>query len=269
MIAPPETEDMSQHTHEESVDSQNMDEDDADRTMVRRSERDRRLTEKALQNKIQDLTKAFWKGQTKYAAEIIKAESRLHEHCTDEVLKELKVNLELGHDRVLALFEEIRKASDSAPEYAIRASIDRLKADKDLLTAAAQLRMTEEDDNLSRTSARSEARHGYSPPESIESSRHSKQSRSSTSSKRKEAEAEAAARRAELEAERERAQLEEDLKRIEMEMERKKRQIEQQRIEKLLRMEEAKIQAYKDFGLVYWGLTPQQQPGSYQGIQGR
>ena len=201
---------------------------------VRRGQRTRTMTEKARENKITALTNLFWKLHGKFAREIIQTETTLAKFCTKDTLGEMELNLEQGLQEIEHIYEEMKMLSTAAPDQTIRMAIDRVTADKDLLVAAITLRMTDQHTEQSTT--------------------HSHRSSSSRRSAL-EAEANAAAHMAELEALKEADVKEEQLfhletaerarrAEVEAELKRQRRAIEQQRIEKLLRMEEAKVRVY-------------------------
>ena len=157
----------------------------------------------------------------------------------------MKSCLVRGLQQIEAIYEELKNTSTAVPDQNVRLGIDRLKTDKDLLVAAALLKMT--NDNISQHS--SNTRSTQASKHSLRSSQRLRRSGSTTtSSKAREAEADVAAHRAEREA----ARKEEELNNLELEetkrraeadaaMQRTRRALDQQRIEKLLRMEEAKV----------------------------
>ena len=142
-----------------------------------------------------------------------------------------------GLQEIEHIYEEMKMLSTAAPDQTIRMAIDRATADKDLLVAAITLRMTDQHTEQSTTHSHRSSSH-----------------RTTTSSRRSalEAEANAAAHMAELEALKEAGIKEEELLHLETArraeadaaFKRQRRVIEQHRIEKLLRMEEAKVKVY-------------------------
>ena len=228
----------------------------------KRHERKRKLTEKALQNKIEELTKNFWKTARTSANEITTAQAYISDSLPDADLVEVKEALADGYARVEAIFEDLKTTSGIAPPHGIRTTVDRLKSDTNKLTKEIWGRLTDKEESLSilgsrstKTSIAVSKRDSVSQVLSLPGSKHgsrrsktsdvsSRHTQSSTSSKRRDAEAAAAARRAELEAAKERAHLEEELLQLEIETQRKKRELEQQRIKNELKIEEAKIKVY-------------------------
>ena len=207
---------------------------------VRRGQRTRKMTEKVRENKITALTNSFWKLHGKFAREIIQTETTMGKFCTKDTLGEMEVNLVQGLQEIEHIYEEMKMLSTAAPDQTIRMAIDRATADKDLLVAAIILRMTDQHTEQSTTHSHRSSSH-----------------RTTTSSRRSalEAEANAAAHMAELEALKEAGIKEEELLHLEMAetarraeadaaLKRQRRVIEQHRIEKLLRMEEAKVKVY-------------------------
>ena len=158
----------------------------------------------------------------------------------------MKVNLMQLLQEFEHIYEEITMLSTAASDQTILLAIDRATADKDLLVAAITLRMTDQHTKQSTT----------------HSHRSSNRTTSLLRRLRIDAEANAAAHMVELEALKEAEIMEEELLRLEMaetarrateqarraeaeaELKRQRRAIEQQRIEKLLRMEEAKVRVF-------------------------
>ena len=215
--------------------------DTVDNGAVRRSHRTRPLSQKAEENALQELKQAFWKQHSKFAINLNEVEIRLSGDCDDDTLETMQSDLKKGYREIETIYDEIKVMSIATPDQEIRLGIDRVKADKDLLVNAIQLKTMAEDketrhsvsDRTKQTSRRSDM-----------SSRHS--NISDTSSKIRDAKANAAARKIEMSAQQEQLEREEELDEIQNILNRKKREIEHQRLSMLLRVEEAKLQVYED-----------------------
>jgi len=196
------------------------------------------MTDRFRENKITALTNSFWELHGKYAREIFQTEFTLGKFCTKDTLGEMEVNLMQGLQEMEHIHEEIKMLSIAAPDQAILVAINRATVDKDLLVAAITLRMTDTQQSTTHS--------------------HRSSSHRTTSTLRRlaiDAEANAAAHMVELEALKEAEMMEEELLHLEMAetvrraeadaaLKRQRREIEQQRIEKLLRIEEAKVKLY-------------------------
>ena len=160
--------------------------------------------------------------------------------CSKDTIGEMEVNLVQGLQEIEHIYEEMKMLSTAAPDQTIRMAIDRATADKDLLVAAITIRMTDQHTEQSTTHSHRSSSH-----------------RTKSSSRRSafEAEANAAAHMAKLEALKEAGIKEEELLHLYMAetarraeadaaLKRQRRAIEQYRIEKLLRMEEAKVKVF-------------------------
>ena len=162
--------------------------------------------------------------------------------CSKDTIGEMEVNLVQGLQEIEHIYEEMKMLSTAAPDQTIRMAIDRATADKDLLVAAITIRITDQHTEQSTT-------------HSHRSSSHRTKSSSRRSAFEFEAEANAAAHTAKLEALKEAGIKEEELLHLYMAetarraeadaaLKRQRRAIEQYRIEKLLRMEEAKVKVF-------------------------
>ena len=207
---------------------------------VRRSTRNRPLTEKALDNALQELKRNFWVQHGKFAIYLNQVQIQMSGDCDHGALKTMEAEIQDGHQQIDTIYDEIKVMSVTTPDQEIRLGIDRVEADRELLLKAIQNRMKEDVDTHHSISDRSER----SKTCSHMSSGHTNET--DTSSQLRVAKANAAARQIELSALTKKAEQEDELEELQRQLVRKKREIEHQRLSVLLRAEEAKIQVYAD-----------------------
>ena len=191
--------------------------DAGDETTVRRSSRIRPLTEKAQENALQELKRNFWVRHGKFAVYLNEVQIQMSGDCNHGALKTMEAKIQEGYQEIEAIYDEINVMSVATPDQEIKLGIDRVKADRELLVNAIQVRSKADDvDTHHSVSNRSE----QSKRRSNMSSGHS--SESDTSSKIRDAKANAAARHIEISALTEKAEQEEELEEIQQRLNRKK-----------------------------------------------
>ena len=159
--------------------------DAGDEKTVRRSSRICPLTEKAQENALQELKRDIWIRHGKFALYLNEVQIQMSGDCKHDALKTMEAEIQEGYQEIEAIYDEIKVMSVATPDQEIRLGIDRVKADRELLVNAIQMRNKADDvDTHHSVSDRSE--------QSEKQSRHT--SMTDTSSKIRDAKANAAAR---------------------------------------------------------------------------